>query len=361
MVSSSLALILCSVLWGPSTAGGGSIRGTVVNGSRGEAPAGETEVVLRVKVDGQFVTAAETITDARGRFVFRPLPVRSDLQYLPGANRAGVHYPGKRIRLRPERPRVDVRLRVYDAVAKPNPLVARRHEIFVRPEPGALEVTERIVVANPTSTCYVGQAVGQGKGPLTLQLAIPPEFDRTTFHREFYGRRFSLIDGKLVTGIPWPPGARELKFTYLLRNQDKHRVWQRPLDLPCSQLRVCVSGGKPEEVSCNLGRAPDQQPGQAVFESSGPALPAGHVVRLELGQLPVPWTAYGRWVALAALVGLIAGTGAMMIRRRRPQNGHLQSAGSASRPVGPSKGLSQRPGREGRRARKRDASAPPLR
>jgi len=287
----------------------------VVNASGRRAPAAGAEVVLRVKVDGQFMIAAETIADAEGKFRFAPLPIRPDLEYLPGANQDDVHYPGKRIRLTRESPHVHVELLVYDAVAGPNPLVARRYEIVVRPEPGALRVTETILVDNPTSTCYVGEAA-EGVEPVTLELAIPPDFDRTTFNKEFFGRRFSLADGRLVTGIPWPPGEKELTFTYILRNEERCRSWERPLDLPCSHVRLSVLTDKPEEVSSNLKPGSSRLRGEKVFQSEGRTLPVGHVLRLEMGRLPVPWMVYGRWIALVALVGLIAGVSVVTLGRR---------------------------------------------
>jgi len=61
----------------------------VVNASEGRTPAAGAEVLLRVNVDGQFVIVAETITGADGKFLFEPLPIRADYQYLPGANRDG--------------------------------------------------------------------------------------------------------------------------------------------------------------------------------------------------------------------------------------------------------------------------------
>jgi hypothetical protein len=327
-----LLLVVCAVLPGPSTPDQGSIGGTVVNASDGRLPAGGAEVVLRVKVDDQLAIAAETIADARGRFLFEPLPVDADLQYLPGANRAGVHYPGKSVRLTPERAHASVELAVHDAVAEPNPLVARRHEIVVRSEPGALRVTETIRVDNPTSTSYVGQAVCDGAEPVTLRLAIPSDFERVTFDEEFFGRRFSQADGKLVTGIPWTPGERELTFTYLLRNEQRHRLWARPLDLPCSHVRVSVFTDEPGEVSCNLGPGSSQRRGETTleFESVGKTLPAGYVVRLEMGCLPVPWMAYGRWLALVALVGLIAGTSMVTIGRGRHKGRQTRTAASSS-------------------------------
>ena len=221
------------------------------------------------------------------------------------------------MRLTALRPRAETTLAVYDAVAFPNPLAVRRHEITLCPEPGALRVTELMLIDNPGTASYVGQSAGKGADPVTLQLAIPPDFEQVTFGSEFFGRRFALIGGKLTTSVPWPPGQRKLTFTYVLANPQRHYVWQRSLDLPTDKLRVSVRTDQRGEVTCNLGRALRQQDGAVAFESDGRTLPAGYAIHVELGNLPISTMAYGRWGALAMLAGLILATLLPLIRRGR--------------------------------------------
>ena len=85
---------------------------------------------------------------------------------------------------------------------------------------------------------------------MTLELSIPPDFERTTFDQEFFGRRFAVVNHKLVTGIPWPPGERELRYTYVLRNTATVLAVAAPLDLPCSDVTIRVDGMSPDEVRC---------------------------------------------------------------------------------------------------------------
>ncbi len=235
---------------------------------------------------------------------------------LPGANSDGVHYPGPRVQLTQQRPEVAVKLEVYDAVSGPNPLEILRYEIVIRPEPGALHVTESMIVENPSTMSYVGLAAHEGGKPVTLRLAIPSDFDRTTFNKEFFGRRFSLIKEKLITCIPWPPGKRELKFSYVLANDSSHRIWRRPLDLPCRSIQLIVETDNPEEVSCSLGPAHATEDGRVIFQSTETVLPSGQVIQLELGLLPVRWMSSGRWIALLALVMAISASSLVTLRRR---------------------------------------------
>ena len=331
-----LALILGLTLSASADAGPGAIRGVVVNATQSGTPCPQAEVVLRLQVDGQFVPVAETLTDAQGRFQFANLAVGERYLYLPGANRADVHYPGPRTRLSAVQPEATVRLEVCDTVTHPSPLVLKSQDILIEPQPGALRVTESLVIENPTSATYVGQADNADAEPVTLQLAIPPEFERTTFHKEFFGRNFAIRGDKVVTGIPWTPGRRELTFTYTLRNEDRQRVWQRPLDLPCARLRVRVRHDQPDEVSCSLGHASAEATGEVLYESADRTLPAGHVVRVELGRLPRAWTSYGRWIAGAVLLGLIGGVAAVVLPAASPRgSGRGKSPGDGAAAFSP--------------------------
>ena len=324
-----LVLAAATAMIGQLPSDDGTIIGVVVNATD-QQPISGSEVVLRLRTDGRFLPVETTTTDAKGEFAFRGLPAVPDYQYLPGANRDGIHYPGPRVRLSPANPVARVRLEVCDSVGEPNPLVIRSHEIVIHPKPGLLSVTETILVENPGTTCYVGKAARQGAESVTLELAVPPEFERITFHEEFFGRRFSLVAKKLVTGIPFTPGRKELKFTYVIRNQDRFRVWQRPLDLPCSHVRISVHTETPDEVSCSLDDKPITQDGQVVFETSGQTLPAGHVIRVELGRLPVSFMRYAPYVAMMVLIALIGGASILVTRHpptRRFADSALKKAG----------------------------------
>jgi hypothetical protein len=317
VIIANFLLLIAIALPGLPPKGEGTIRGTVVNTSAATPAPCRATVVLRMQSQGQLVPVRETESDAQGRFRFDNLPIGIIYMYKVGANRDEVHYPGPRIVLTDERPEATVELSVCDAVARPNPLLIRRFEVAIVPEPGALVVSESLVVENPSSTCYVGEPPSAGGEPVTLALGIPSDFERTTFQEEFYGRRFAIAGGKVVTGIPWPPGRREIKYTYVLRNDQACRCWERPLDLPCSQVRVCVRTATPGDVRCDLPWLPAERDGEIIFESDGQPLPAGHVLRVELGRLPLGWMDYARPLAVVVLLGAVAGASFVMVRRRR--------------------------------------------
>ena len=251
-----LTMMIAALSAPPGSMPIGSIAGVVVNASRDNAPVAGAEVALRVRVDGQFVVAAETKTNTQGRFVFDALPADPAYVYLAGANFQTVHYPGRRVQLSGRQQRAHVDIAVHDAVESPSPLVVRDHQITITGEADALRVTEALVIDNPGKTTYVGLPKGESKRAATLRLSIPSDFVRATFDEEFFGRNFVIIDGKLVTDVPWTPGQRTVSLTYILPNSQKVRTWERPLDLPTDVLRVNVTGVAAARAVCSAAQLP---------------------------------------------------------------------------------------------------------
>ena len=309
-------LLLCAAL-AAAPAVAGTIEGTVVNTSSGTPVPCQVTVNLQVQVRDQFVPFREVVSDKQGPFRFERLPVGDGVVYQTGATRHGIFYPGPRIRLTDMQPIARTDLSVCDAVTSPNPLVLKKMDVVIRPETGLLKVTESLLLENPTHTCYVGEAAHDGADPVTLELSIPPEFERTTFDQEFFGRQFMVVNNKVVTSVPWPPGERELRYTYVLRNTQEVSQWKRPLDLPCANVTVRVEGKSADEVRCKLLRRTAAGDKAVVFESGGQRLAAGQVLQVEMGRLPLPWMTYGKWAAVAILLGLIGGASCLHFRRRQ--------------------------------------------
>jgi hypothetical protein len=202
MITQLLVLAVAGLLPSVGQPENAIIQGMVVNGSKGGTAVASAEVVLLAGKDNQFRHVASTKTDQDGCFVFdhRHLTALPDLIYVPGANWDGVHYPGPRLQLDPRGPAPQVRLTVYDAVASPSPLVADVHEIDIHINSDVLDVTEIIVIDNPSSTSYVGTADSDTPkiAPTTLTMSIPDGVSHVTFNKEFGGRNFRLVDGRLV-------------------------------------------------------------------------------------------------------------------------------------------------------------------
>lgn len=310
-----ITLLLTEVNAEPALNPEGSIAGAVLNGSQNREPLGDVEVQLRAQLDGIFEPIASTKTDSMGRFVFHGVPLDPTIVYLPGANRGEIHYPGQRVQLDSDHRAVSTNIVVFDAVHTPSPLTASRHEIDIQTDERLMTVTETLVVSNPSLSTYIGQSQGE-RGTVTLRLTIPENFDKVTFNREFYGRRFRIIDHRLVTDIPWPPGDRELKLTYHIPSEGGAGQFRRLLDLPTSDLRVHVQTIKDGGVTCELPRLNSSGDG-FIFASVGKQLPAGHIIDIQIGPTPFAWMQYVRWGSLLLLGAAIVVTFAIHRRRAR--------------------------------------------
>ena len=250
-------------------------------------------------------------------FEFENLPLIAGIQYVPGANHEEIHYPGPRLRFTDEKQNARVKLVIYEPSNGSNPLVFEQHDITVRLSSGVLEVTESMLIHNPSNKSFIGESAPGSEQRGTLQLAIPSHFERITFAKEFYGRRFALVEQKLWTDIPWPPGTRRLEFTYVLPHDQSPVVWLRPLDLPCSLLRLTVLTDKPDEVLCNLEAERSTTNHQVTYITTAMTLSAGQEIHLHMGPSPYPMIVYGRWVAVSLLGALLCGTGVCLYRGAR--------------------------------------------
>ncbi len=317
MIAGQLHLIGCLLLIAQPQTGTGTIRGVVLNASRGDLGVEAAEVLLRVRSGGEFVAAARVTTDQAGHFLFDGLPLDQELEYLPGASQDGIHYPGPHLRLSVDQSSAEVVLKVHDAITEPSPLVIRDWNLVLDPAPGSLHVTETLLIENPGNQTFVGRDSG---GRCRASHASPWHSRRLRECdlRQGILRASILHDrGKARDGNPLDAGAAALRFSYVLRNQERRRAWVRAVDLPCQHVRLIVHGADPGGVSCNLGTPCVGQDGSVAFESNNRDLPAGYVLRVELSRLPVPVMAYARWVVLAVLALAIAGSCWGITRRRR--------------------------------------------
>lgn len=291
----------------------GIIQGVVVDGTNSQEPLEDIDVVLRADADGQLVPVAGTKTDRYGKFSFLDVPLDPGVVYLPGANRQGVHYPGRRVRLNVDARVAHVRIETFAAQTGLCPLVAKRHELVVEVEERALKVSEKLIVSNPTRSTYLGQSMAGG-APVTFWLSIPKAFDRVTFDKEFFGRRFLIVEHQPVTDIPWLPGNQQLSFSYHVPLVEEEGSFQRPLDVPTEAVSITVRGAIADQIVCNLPLI-HRANGEAKFASTGKSLPQSFVLELAIRSLPFPWMQYARWVALATLVALTVST--LIVRRMR--------------------------------------------
>ena len=159
--------------------------------------------------------------------------------------------------------------------------------------------------------------------PVTLQLSIPKNFDRVTFEKEFYGRRFVVVDHRPVTEMPWLPGEQELTYTYRVPLVESAANFAGLSILPSSMFAsACM------ERTSGLCRAiclsSDATGGQTVFATAGEQLKRDSTIEVQIASLPFPWMQYARWGSVVLLAVLVGATVAIPRLRRRRSTSRAQ-------------------------------------
>ena len=294
-----LVLLATSQLGYPT----GEIVGTVRNGSDPSADVADIEVVLRATIDGQFAVVESTRTDAQGEYRFADLPITDDVIYLPGANLGDVHFPGPRVRLTVANRVGQGNITLYRNSAGPSPLVIENHHVIVRRLVNSIEVREILEINNPSALCYVGEPPHPGGPPVTLRLDVPAKFQRITFDEEAWGKQFRVVNDHLVTSLPWPPGSRQLAFTYWVDAEKVTNLWQQTMILPCRVYVLEFVGELAENSRCDLPVREFKAADHVIYRSDQP-LSTQQVVSLEFAQVTSA-SSLARRAALGVLFGLV--------------------------------------------------------
>lgn len=286
----------------------GQLGGLVVDGARNDEPLPGAEVVLRGVRNDVLVPLATTHTDADGHFLFVDLEVADGALYVAGVNRDDIHYPGPRVGLFPEAPAARVRLVCFPGASGESPLVAVHHEIDIAVVGQSLAITESILVMNPSLRGFAGDDPNDEES-VSLELRPFPGFERVTFHNEQLGRNFKAADNRLTTSLAWPPGQREIKFSYQLPIELRQLTLHRPLTLPTRRLQLRVTGIGPDQVRWNIADASVTRADNSIqFVREAEPLPRGDNLEVVLQGLPAPWTRHLRWLAPSALGLLVLGS-----------------------------------------------------
>ncbi|MDR7483948.1 MAG: carboxypeptidase-like regulatory domain-containing protein [Armatimonadota bacterium] len=275
----------------PAPAGptGGDITGLVRNGTTAQPTPGVLVQLVLIGAQGPQV-AAETRSDARGRFAFRGLV---DGRYLLQARYQGVSYAAHAVLSGGAA--ADVVVQVFDASPRV-PLRLGLLGVAVDVRAGYLRVSEVAHLQNPTTRTLLGEVI----------IPLPRGARYVTFLEGFHQPRAqgAQITDRLIVR----PGGHQLAYAYSLPGSgevslDRRVVW------PTDRVEVFVTA--PADV-----RSPRLQPTPAVTDedgrtfarASGRAVPPGD---LPMSVIGVPdarlWTAPAAAGTLAAVltVGLM--------------------------------------------------------
>jgi hypothetical protein len=308
-----LAILLAFGL--PATAlaqepGEGVINGQVVNGTEGGGSVAEVKVVLITYAGDTIAETGTAITDDEGQFRFDNIPI--DDEHLVTARYMGVdyYYP---VVFEPGEKTTYVEFGVCDATTSDQAIRIGMAHTVMDVEEDSLEITEVYWLVNDGDMTYVGT-----DGVLVFAL---PEGAIGFEAPEELMPDYQLLDDNRVTYlVPFPPGERQLVYSYRLVKPDSDE-FAIPLEIsyPTDSYELMVGGEEIEVAVTQLAPADPifASDGERFIHFWGEDLPRGTVINLSLSSLSESGGAFLTilWIIIAAVV--IAGITFYLLKKGR--------------------------------------------
>lgn len=197
---------------------GGSITGTVVNGTHGNAPVAGQTVTLQVSVQqGKPQTAATTTTDARGQFSFTGLDASGASAYNLDARYQSGDFGSGAITFDSGAAQ-QVTFPVYDTTSSDATLsVSVATVLFSEPnkQAGTIPVGEFISFKNTGRTAYVGTTAPANGMPMgLLRFALPANATNLTVGQGFANTQVIQVGSGFGATATVPPGTTQFAFVF---------------------------------------------------------------------------------------------------------------------------------------------------
>ncbi len=190
-----------------------AIRG--VQGTVGAEALGVTEVEIDFVRANRSVKHLSTKFDERGVIIVDDVPLGPDIRPLVRIKYAGVTYQEFGPELTESSPRASMTVTVFETTeTAPAWRIPMRH-VMATAAAGGYEVSETVVVENPTDRTWVGgPADAQGRRPV-VQLGMPAGSEAIHLDAGFHGWCCTAVSGRTLTvQMPLMPGKATFKFSY---------------------------------------------------------------------------------------------------------------------------------------------------
>jgi hypothetical protein len=309
-VSLMVTLPVTTLAQGPSV---GVINGQVINGTEGGGSVAEIEVVLITYVDDVMTATRTARTDQEGRFRFDDVAVEHTYLVSAEYEGAGYYYP---VVFEPGEDTAYVEVWVCDATTSDEAIRVGLAHVIITVEGEDLLVNEVLWLVNDGDRTYVGI-----EGVLVFSLPegaasfeAPPELMPD----------YQFLDDNTVSYlVPFPPGERQLVYSYRLAGLDSDEmVVPLEINYPTDDFELLVASEGIEVATDELAPAEPviTDAGERFLHFGGENLPRDTVIRLSFSRLPVDsgMSLVFFWVVV---VVVIAGIVAYLVRRRRGGNG----------------------------------------
>lgn len=279
-------------------AGTGAIEGRVIHqADEAEALAGAV-VTLRVFSDQSPVESIRSVTGEDGRFSFQGLDTGPDRTYVLTTKFRGVLYFGERTDFG-ETTHAERDLIVYDTTTDDSSLEVLHEHMVLDFRPGALTVSQFLVIGNKGDRTIVGRKLPDGvRG--TLRLTLPEQAFGFEELQGLRGVHSTKVPGGIAYDSPIIPGTSKVAFRYMVPYHGATTV-TRQLDYPTEAADLLVKEAGVDVTIDGLESKPDvaiRGERYLVFRGSNLAKGAG----VAITAAAIPGQLAGRTVLVLVLI-----------------------------------------------------------
>jgi hypothetical protein len=300
---------------GLSAQGGGTIRGSVVNGTSGGGSVQGLQVALRSftgDTEGERHTSA---TDAAGAFRFEGLGTGSDWSYLPQVEYQGVVYSPGRLAFETGGAELATEIDVYETTTDDRDIGVARAHILIDMSATGVSVTEMVAFLNPTDRTYIGAGEIDGRR-WTSRFSLPQGSRDLTPEDGTLGGRFLAMEGGFVDTEPQWPGTTTVLFAYAVDCPTGDCNLTRQVTYPVANLNVLIpdTGAQVQSTRLTLVGTQEGQ-GQSYLNYAGRDLRPGDTLDLRVRLQKATSTAvvarttvvqHAPWIVLGTAATLVA-------------------------------------------------------
>jgi hypothetical protein len=292
--------------------GAGTIEGQVINGTEGGGSVAGLEVTLIMYVDDVMAGTRAAITDDEGKFQFGNVDIQNEYVVSAKYMEVDYYYPAD---FTTGETTAYVEVWVCDATTSDEAIRISLAHIIMDVSEEDTVVTEVFQLLNDGDKTYAGT-------DSMLAFTLPEgvySYEAPQYLMQDYQ---PLDDNRLAYLVPFPPGERQLIFSYSLAMPDsKELTIPFVVDYPTDSMQLLVSGEDIEVATDELtpGGPIYTDTGERYIRFWGEDIPRGTVINVLVSNLPG-----GGGVVLFIIIGvvivvIIAGIAVFMLRKKRRQ------------------------------------------
>ena len=309
----SLLIFIPAMATAQKAGQGGSVAGTVRNGSKDSAPVPGLDVVLYTVQDGQEVDGPRPhgTTDARGRFVFRELATGENTAYYPLAVYETVQYMGPLVPVTPAAPEQQSNIILFDITTVDTAISATMHHLIIEPGNGMLAMREVYQFTNRGKYTYFSEPLNEQQMRIGLQFEIPKAAQELQLGGNLMSCCTVVQGNRIYNTMEFKPGNKQIVMNYQVPYSGSEASLTKTITATTELLDVYLPEPGVPRMQIRTGDAvrtlalddgePFQIRGRSYRRYAVTGVARGSVLSLDLRQLPSAPRDY-RWLAPVALV-----------------------------------------------------------